>query len=171
MGRTCPPRAGFSRLIRPTMLYCGLFCGLLCGVLALGSPVLAAPPGGGMRAPSVRSGPRPPLQLPPHPGWGGVLRSPVKGGQRPLALGLLAAYRLGVSPFNGHNSDVAPVHSLYAVQAVKRHGALLGLLLTAERLLHEPDELRRTPRITEGGRVFHLDPLTANTYWLPDWLQ
>ena len=117
-----------------------------------------------MRAPTALSSPRPLLPATPS-AFHRVLATPVQGGERPLSLGLMAFYRRVFSPVNGSNSDLGPVHSLYAVQAIHEYGAWLGLVLTVERLLHEPDELRRAPTFVEGGRTFHYDPLEANVFW------
>ncbi len=124
-----------------------------------------------MRAPGPRSGPRLPLGLPLHTGYGAFLARPVRSTPQPLFLGLLEFYRTVVSPVNGSNSDLAPVPSLYAVQAIKAHGVLLGSLLTTERLLHEPSVIPHAPSFLEGGREFFYDPLPWNTYWLPAWLR
>ncbi|MCH8074906.1 MAG: membrane protein insertion efficiency factor YidD [SAR324 cluster bacterium] len=118
-----------------------------------------------MRAPGLTSGPRIPLGSRPRTGFHAVLSQPTEGGQRPLLLGLLAFYRVVVSPVNGSNSDLAPVHSLYAVQAVAAYGSLLGLVLITERLIHEPGEIPFAPAFTENGRVFHYDPLLWNVFW------
>jgi hypothetical protein len=124
-----------------------------------------------MKAPGLRSSSRLPLGIHPRTGYGVLLQRPVEGASQPLFLGLLSFYRHVISPVNGNQSGVAPVHSLYAVQAIQTHGVLLGTLLTTERLMHEPSELPVTPRFVEGGRVFHYDPLLHNTYWLWDWLK
>ncbi|MEE8434753.1 MAG: membrane protein insertion efficiency factor YidD [bacterium] len=120
-----------------------------------------------MRAPGLTSGRRIPLGSRPRSGFHSVLSRRTEGGQRPLVLGLLAFYRVVVSPVNGSNSDLAPVHSLYAVQAIAAYGALLGLVLITERLIHEPGEIPFAPPFTENGRVFHYDPLIWNVFWWP----
>ena len=125
----------------------------------------------GLRAPGLRSGPRAPLVPAPRTGYGAVLERPVESTAQPLALGWLAFYRRVVSPVNGSNSDLAPVPSLYSVQAIKRYGVLLGMVLTAERLIHEPSVIPTAPRFVEDGRVFFYDPLDWNVHWLPDWLR
>jgi hypothetical protein len=60
---------------------------------------------------------------------------------------------------------MAPTCSLYAKQAIETHGALLGVLLTADRLLHEADEIPVVPTVEIGGQTYYRDPLEANTYW------
>ena len=124
-----------------------------------------------MRAPGPRSGPRLPLGRPLRTGYGVFLARPVRSTPQPLFLGLLGFYRTVVSPVNGSNSDLAPVPSLYAVQAIKAHGVLLGSVLSTERLLHEPSVIPHAPSFLEGGREFFYDPLPWNTYWLPAWLR
>jgi len=124
-----------------------------------------------LHAPGLRSGPRLPLGQAPHTGYGVYLAQPVRSAPQPLFLGLLGFYRTVVSPVNGSNSDLAPVPSLYAVQAIKAHGVLLGSVLTTERLLHEPSVIPHAPPFLEGGREFFYDPLPWNTYWLPAWLR
>ena len=124
-----------------------------------------------MKAPGAYSGPRLPLGMDTRTGYHHFLDQPVHSPTQPLMLGLMGFYRTVISPVNGDQSDLAPVHSLYAVQAVKDHGVLLGALLITERLIHEPDELAITVPFREKGRTFHYDPLLHNTYWLWDWLK
>ena len=118
-----------------------------------------------MKAPGLLSGPRQPLGSAPRTAYHRVLSRPVTSGPQPLFLSLLAFYRTVVSPLNGSNSDLAPVHSLYAVQAITEYGVLLGTVLTTERLLHEAGEIPFAPRFKENGRVFHHDPLVWNVFW------
>jgi putative component of membrane protein insertase Oxa1/YidC/SpoIIIJ protein YidD len=124
-----------------------------------------------MRGPGLLSGPRLPLGVHPRTGYERFLARPVEGGQRPLFLALLGFWRTVISPVDGSRSDLAPVHSLYAVQAIMEYGVLLGTVLTTERLLHEPGEIPFAPPFREGGRVYHYDPLSWNVYWLPDRLR
>ncbi len=87
----------------------------------------------------------------------------------PLALPLwifFQLHRVGFSALNADQSDVAPVHSLYALEATQRHGFFWGSLLTTSRLLHEVDLELQIPKLQEKGRVYRYDPLKANTYWL-----
>lgn len=160
---------------------------LLLAALALALLGAGAPPAGAqgrrdpfppaverpnaMRAPGLRSGAALPLGRAPHTGYGAYLARPVRSTPQPLFLGLLAFYRTVVSPVNGSNSDLAPVPSLYAVQAIKAHGVLLGSVLTTERLIHESSVIPTAPRFREDGREFFYDPLAWNTYWLPPWLR
>jgi len=156
-----------------------LFAVLACALISAPHPAAATPMPyphlmgrpNPMRAPGPRSGP----VLPLGPRWESayhtLLQGPSGGATEPLFLGLLEFYRTVISPVNGDQSDVAPVHSLYGVQAIRRHGVLLGSVLTTGRLIHEGDELRFAPVFREQGRVFHFDPMENNTYWLWEWLR
>lgn len=44
------------------------------------------------------------------------------------------AYRLIFSPWVGHNCRYQPTCSAYSLEALERHGALKGALLTARRI-------------------------------------
>jgi hypothetical protein len=117
----------------------------------------------GMRGPGPHGTPRPPLQgrLPdfrPAP-------ADPEGVGTVLLLGLLGFYRNVVSAVDGDRCSMAPTCSLYSRQALQEHGALLGVLLTADRLLHEADEIPLVPSVQIGGEAYSLDPLEANTYW------
>ncbi len=67
---------------------------------------------------------------------------------RAVVLALLAAYRRLVSPLLPPACRFYPSCSAYAVEAVRRHGALRGSLLTVKRLA-------RCHPLCEGG----IDPV------------
>ena len=52
-----------------------------------------------------------------------------------LVLALLKLYRLAISPFLGRNCRFHPSCSVYAIEAVERHGALKGGWLGVRRIL------------------------------------
>ncbi len=64
----------------------------------------------------------------------------------------VGAYRATISRVDGDRCPSHPTCSAYALEAVGRHGALLGAVLTAGRLLTEADEPAFAPRIFVGGR-------------------
>jgi hypothetical protein len=65
---------------------------------------------------------------------------------------VLRAYRATVSRVDGDRCPSHPTCSQYALEAVRRHGPLLGAVLTAGRLQAEADEAAFAPRISVGGR-------------------
>ena len=77
-----------------------------------------------------------------------------------------------ISPVDGARSTMYPTGSAYARQAIKKHGALLGVLLTTERLMHEGNENQVAPQIRKYGIWRVYDPVEANDWWWsgPDWV-
>lgn len=77
-----------------------------------------------------------------------------------------------ISPVDGARSTMYPTGSAYAREAIKKHGALLGLVLTAERLMHEGNEAQVAPSIRKYGIWRVYDPVEANDWWWygPDWV-
>lgn len=67
-------------------------------------------------------------------GWRGVLALLARLPQRTL-MGLVQAYRLLLKAWIGNACRFEPSCSAYALQALERHGAAQGSLLTAKRLL------------------------------------
>jgi len=146
--------------------------GLLAAVLLTGggSPAHANEPSA-MRGPGPLSALRPPLGTSVAPNYLAILRQAPASGTAAPFLGALDWYRTVLSPLDGNRCSMAPTCSLYAQQAFREHGTLLGFLLTADRLLHEADEQPLVGSYVEHGRRHYLDPLRANTYWLPEWMR
>ena len=71
-----------------------------------------------------------------------------------------------ISPVDGPRCPMFPTCSAYSLQALRRHGPLLGVFLTVDRLYREGDpQEQQTPIIQYGYRRF-FDPLHANDFWL-----
>jgi hypothetical protein len=114
-----------------------------------------------MRAPAAVRAPSPPASSAPAPAFpGGVFDT------------YLRFFQQVISPVDGARSNMYPTGSDYARQAIKKHGALLGIVLTTERLMHEGNEGRRAPRIRKYGLWRIYDPVEANDWWwhAPDWV-
>ena len=78
-----------------------------------------------------------------------------------------------ISPVDGARSTMYPTGSAYARQALNKHGAFLGTLLTLDRLMHEGNEEQVSPRIKKYGLWRVYDPVEANDWWWyapEDWL-
>jgi hypothetical protein len=58
-----------------------------------------------------------------------------------------------------------PTASGFLGQAVAKHGMLIGIMMTADRLLHEWDEQERAPRIVKYGVSRSYDPVEGNDFW------
>lgn len=59
----------------------------------------------------------------------------IVGASQRLLVGLLRLYRLLLSPWLGGGCRFAPTCSLYAIEAIERHGAAAGSYLAARRVL------------------------------------
>ena len=159
------PRLSPCRIARPIPKYFwgAAAVGLLVAPMILG-PGLMAAPAESMRGPGLGAARRPTLgAAPPVLYRRGTGHAP--GAAVGFFAGLLGFYRTVISPVDGDRCSMAPTCSLYSRQALETHGALWGILLTAERLLHEADEIPQAREIVLGGETFYLDPLDNNTYW------
>ncbi|MEO5347005.1 MAG: membrane protein insertion efficiency factor YidD [Magnetococcus sp. YQC-9] len=79
----------------------------------------------------------------------------------------LQLYSHTISRVDGDRCPSHPNCSRYAKQAIERHGPLMGLMLTVDRLIHERSEIDRAPRITGSDGAQRLfDPLEVNDFWL-----
>ncbi|MBI3326621.1 MAG: hypothetical protein HYZ81_07960 [Nitrospinae bacterium] len=79
--------------------------------------------------------------------------------------GALTAWHTVLTRADGPRSVMYPTASAFLGQAVAAHGMLIGIVMTADRLLHEWDEQRRTPRIVKYGVSRAYDPVEANDFW------
>jgi hypothetical protein len=77
-------------------------------------------------------------------------------------------YQTVVTPIDGPRCSHRPTCSLYARQAVGRHG-VVGLWLAYDRLLRDArsSAIRRLPTAREHGRIIYLDPVEESTFWFP----
>lgn len=70
-----------------------------------------------------------------------------------------------ISRVDGDRCPMYPTCSAYGLQATERHGFFLGAIMTADRLIHESDEMTYAPMIEVGGTVRFLDPVDNNDFW------
>jgi putative membrane protein insertion efficiency factor len=71
-----------------------------------------------------------------------------------------------VSPVDGPRCRMQPTCSVYARQALHKHGFWMGMFITVDRLLREIDPLEGQPPTLSGGTLRYADPLSANDFWL-----
>jgi len=55
-----------------------------------------------------------------------------------------------------------PSCSHYSIQAINRYGAAKGIMMTADRLIHEGTAAKEAPIVQIGGRSLCFDPVDAN---------
>ncbi|HOO91454.1 MAG TPA: membrane protein insertion efficiency factor YidD [Syntrophales bacterium] len=73
-----------------------------------------------------------------------------------------------ISPVDGDRCPMYPTCASYSRQAVRKHGFFLGIVMTADRLIHEGNEMDSAPLIRVDDRVRFYDPVHWNDYWWYD---
>jgi uncharacterized protein len=126
---------------------------LLCWMGVLCLPVHGAQ-GNPMRAPAAMLRQQQQSAVPTTPSYPGVVLDMY-----------LRFFQSVISPVDGARSNMYPTGSAYAREAIKKHGALVGLVLTTERLMHEGNEGISAPRIRKYGLWRIYDPVEANDWW------
>ena len=91
-------------------------------------------------------------------------RESLSVGQRAVG-GVLRFFQVYISPVDGDRCPSYPTCSQYAREAVRKHGAMIGLVMTFDRLIHETDEVRRAPLIRVPGSYRYYDPVENNDFW------
>jgi hypothetical protein len=81
------------------------------------------------------------------------------------ARGALTAWHQVLTRADGPRSVMYPTASGFLGQAIAKHGLLIGIMMTTDRLMHEWDEQRRAPRIVVYGISRAYDPVEANDFW------
>ncbi|MDT8316675.1 MAG: membrane protein insertion efficiency factor YidD [bacterium] len=80
-------------------------------------------------------------------------------------ISLVKGFQATVSPVDGARCGMYPTCSAYSLDAFRRHGAIKGLILTTDRLLHEADEHNFSPVIIKHGVYRYYDPVENNDFW------
>ncbi|NIQ95790.1 MAG: membrane protein insertion efficiency factor YidD [Desulfuromonadales bacterium] len=70
-----------------------------------------------------------------------------------------------ISPVDGPRCPMAPTCSAYALQALDKHGPVIGTMMTVDRLFHESDPREHRHPVNSGGRIRFYDPLENNDFW------
>jgi putative membrane protein insertion efficiency factor len=75
-------------------------------------------------------------------------------------------YQTYVSSMGGHRCPMKPSCSQYSIEAFKKHGYLLGWIMTSDRLLRcGRDETRLSRTLRKNNEIFSYDPLENNDFW------
>ena len=96
-----------------------------------------------------------------EPGFADFIKSPLKYS---LA-SAVKFYQYAISPVIGSRCSMYPSCSHYSVLALKKHGGLLGFVMTTDRLMHEAEELKSGPIIEKKGKYLIYDPVENNDFW------
>lgn len=71
-----------------------------------------------------------------------------------------------ISVVDSPRCPMYPTCSAYALQALEKHGAIVGSFLTVDRLLHESNPLEKKHLLTGYEIPRYYDPVSANDFWL-----
>lgn len=126
----------------------GLFLAVLAALILCSEPLPAAG--------ELLKAPRRAVSAPP---------SPAPGLAQRLVSAPIRFYQDFLSPQWGNRCAYFPSCSNYALSAIRKHGALTGIVMTFDRLQHEADEGFLSPRIWIGGEPRVYDPLENNDFW------
>lgn len=75
-------------------------------------------------------------------------------------------YRETVSRVDGERCRMYPSCSAYSLEAIKKHGFFSGYVMTADRLIHESNEMDHAPKIIlKNGKQRYYDPVESNDFW------
>lgn len=154
-----PPLMGLLRFgrndrvenARRAVICCGalLFASLFWAQTALADEALLRGPRKVFRTPVTAAG--------PSAAKGGVLEG--------IASAPVRFYQRFLGPHWGRRCSYYPSCSNYALLAIRKHGALVGSVMTFDRLQHESNEARYSPLVQTGGEIRVYDPLENNDYW------
>lgn len=79
---------------------------------------------------------------------------------------LFSLYRDHVTAVDGDRCPSYPSCASYSTQAFKKHGFLVGWVMTVDRLIHEgKEELSVSPVVYVGGGAKIFDPVENNDFW------
>jgi hypothetical protein len=79
---------------------------------------------------------------------------------------IVSLFRDYISPVDSDRCPSYPTCSSYSIKAFKKHGFIMGWLMTVDRLIHEgKDETKISPIIFVNGEKKIYDPLENNDFW------
>ena len=92
-----------------------------------------------------------------------------RGGENPIfsraAIKGIEFFQEVISPIDGDRCPMHPSCSNYGIQAIQKHGFILGTIMIADRLIRERDEVDYAPRVRINGRWRYFDPVEHNDFW------
>ncbi len=82
-----------------------------------------------------------------------------------LGAWLASFFSKHISPVDGSRCPSEPSCSAYSAKAFRKHGFVMGWLMTVDRLIHESDEDMISPVVVRDGKGKILDPVENNDFW------
>lgn len=87
------------------------------------------------------------------------------GSETNIGVWLASFFSKHISAVDGDRCPSEPTCSSYSVQAFKKHGLVIGWLMTVDRLIHEGDEWTVSPVKNRRGKGKIIDPIENNDFW------
>jgi len=79
---------------------------------------------------------------------------------------LASLFRDHISKVDGDRCPSFPTCSSYSVQVFRKHGFIMGWMMTVDRLFHEGSEEKAvSPLIYDRGKLRIYDPVENNDFW------
>jgi len=95
----------------------------------------------------------------------GPAEQPVQSVSSTPFLWLISFYQKTVGQVNSGRCPMYPTCSQYSAQAIRKHGPAIGIIMTADRFIHELDEQNYAPLVKIGSRYRFEDPVQNNDFW------
>ncbi|MDY6822565.1 MAG: membrane protein insertion efficiency factor YidD [Thermodesulfobacteriota bacterium] len=78
----------------------------------------------------------------------------------------ISLFKKYISPIDGDRCPMHPTCSQYSSNAFQKHGAIMGWIMTCDRLMRcGRNELAVSPRIFVNGKPKCHDPVESNDFW------
>ncbi len=87
------------------------------------------------------------------------------GSETNVGAWLASFFSKHISAVDGDRCPSEPTCSSYSVQVFKKHGLVMGWLMTVDRLIHEGDEWTVSPVKNRNGKGKIIDPVKNNDFW------
>jgi len=82
-----------------------------------------------------------------------------------VVMGGLNFFSEYISRVDGDRCPMYPTCASYSRQVIRKHGFFMGIAMTADRLIHEGNEMDYAPLVEAGGSIRYYDPVSWNDYW------
>jgi len=83
-------------------------------------------------------------------------------------IGAVRFYQKHLSPVLGDRCPMYPSCSAYSIEAIKKHGFFIGIIMTGDRFIRENTEMDRSPLIWVNDEFRFYDPVNYNDFWWAD---
>jgi len=88
-----------------------------------------------------------------------------KEGETPL-LSIVSFFRKYLSSVDSDRCSMSPTCSAYSAETLKKHGAVIGWIMTCDRLMRcGGDEYKNSPKVFRDDEISCYDPVDNNDFW------